>query len=469
MSIIDDTFKRLGDEHIPFEGNAPAHKSATDPMTELGFVVGARKPFPVSFLLALLLAGAGVVVYLWLPKAQPPSAPAKAAIEAPAAVPAPAKPVAEISATPAAQLAAPTVAAPVTTAAVAATPVVVAEEAQGVTPPPQWYAGGWNAADAGKWTDAFAAWENGVRGLPRDRMVVAGNSYADLNAFSAMLKQYVKLFPSVGVRQRHYNGQMVYRLVVFPYGGGTREILPKVQEVFSQASLVNASHLQSRMEETGVVKPAPAAQADAALSGKQAEIPSSAESTAVVSGAAVAREAQPSAPPTAQPSPETTGTAADEANTWESRANAIREQLKAEAYAEVGKSAQELARDFPDRWESWFWLGTAQLAQGQMDAAGTALEHASRLNPGVAQVWVQRAIVAQERGDHAAAVRLLGEARDLSPNSPKIYLNLGYSNDALGLSAEAEKNYRRFLALTEGDEAYALQRKPVINRLEKKP
>jgi Flp pilus assembly protein TadD len=157
--------------------------------------------------------------------------------------------------------------------------------------------------------------------------------------------------------------------------------------------------------------------------------------------------------------------AAKDAGVWESRSSAVREQLKAEAYAEAGRNAEVLARDFPERWEPWFWLGTAQLAQGQMDAAETALDHASRIDSKVARVWIQRAVVAQERGDHVAAVNLLNKARDLSPKSPQIYLNLGYSNDALNLSAEAETNYRLFLSLTEGDGSYSAQRKHVIKRL----
>lgn len=150
---------------------------------------------------------------------------------------------------------------------------------------------------------------------------------------------------------------------------------------------------------------------------------------------------------------------------WAFRSGAVREQLKAGAYADVARSAQALTYDFPDHWESWFWLGTAQLALGRNAAGEESLERAGKLNPGEAQVWVQRAIAAQERSDHAAAIRLLTEARALSPDSPQVYLHLGYSNDALGQFAEAEKNYRTFLSLTEGDSAYAAQRQPVIERL----
>lgn len=481
MSIIDDTIKRLGDEHTPLAGNPPAPKSGFDPMPELGFVAGSRQRYPASFLLALALAVVGVVIYFLLPGKQSPSAPAKVA----AVVSAPAKPIATAmaTATASAPSAVSAVAAQATVAqsgvAEAAQMKTVAAEAepQGVTPPPSWYDAGWSAANAGKWPNAFSAWEDGVRGLPKDRMVIAANSYADLNAFSATLKQYVKMFPSIGMRQRYYNGQMVYRVLIFPYGGGTREILPRVQGVFSHAGLVNASYVQARMAEAKGIRPAPdeAAKAGGKSTAQQAV---KAETSPVVavdaakhaSGGAV-HLAAVSRMPADSMGAGVSGVAgngvAAEANTWENRASAVREQLKAEAYAEVVRDAQALARDFPDRWESWFWLGTAQLALGQMDAADTALERANKLNPKIAQVWVQRAIVAQERGDHAAAVRLLTEARELSPKSPQIYLNLGYSNDALGLLAEAEKNYLRFLSLTEGDSAYLLQRKPIIERLER--
>jgi len=160
-----------------------------------------------------------------------------------------------------------------------------------------------------------------------------------------------------------------------------------------------------------------------------------------------------------------TDTVASDADIWERHAKVVREELKAEAYAEASSNAQVLARDFPERWEPWFWLGTAQLALGQMDAADSALEHAGRLDPAVARVWIQRGVVAQERGDHAAALKMLNQARTLSPKSAQIYLDLGYSYDALKLAIEAENNYRLFLSLTEGNDSYAAQRNHVIKRL----
>jgi tetratricopeptide (TPR) repeat protein len=136
---------------------------------------------------------------------------------------------------------------------------------------------------------------------------------------------------------------------------------------------------------------------------------------------------------------------------------------------EAVKNAQMLTVDFPDRWEPWFWAGTAQLALGQLEAASSSLEHANKLNPGVAQIKIQRAIVAQEKGDHLTAIALLNKAGVLSPDSAQIFLNLGYSHDALGMTSEANKDYQRYLVLTEGDNRYEQQRLSILQRMQGKP
>ncbi|MDZ4202959.1 MAG: tetratricopeptide repeat protein [Gallionella sp.] len=435
MSIIDETFKRLGEEG----GQAPA--SSSNGATDLRFVVGARKRRPTALLLAVGAVVSGIVVYALLPEVPPP-----------AAAVAPAPSVAAQSA--------------VVPAAISGD-LLAATEPQGVIPPPSWYESGWNGARAEQWSDAFTAWEQGIRSLPADRMVITSNSYTDLAAFNLALRQHAEMFPAIGVRQRHYSGQMMYRLLVFPYGGGTREILPKVQALFPQAALANASGVQILNHATQTataLSPAP-------MSARVEVLPAPAPTPAYVPAEqAVTSSPLTAAKPAAEavPSKQPVFLAVASGNNWEERSNAIREQLKAESYTDVIKNAKALAQDYSERFEPWFWLGSAQLALGQMDAADASLERAGELNPKVAQIWIQRAIVAQERGDHAAAIRLLTEARTLSPKSPQIYLNLGYSHEALGQAEEAERNFIRFLSLTEGDDSYWQQRKPVINRLEEK-
>ena len=441
MSIVDDTFKRLGDEHSRRGGNPAFRQPAVDPLPEICFSAGSRKRRP-ALLIALVLAAACVAAYVMLHRAQSPSM------------------------------------APQTQAAVAEAspkqPVAAKAVTQESIQQPSWYEAGWNAAGAGKWPDAFLAWEDGLGKLPGDRMVIAASSYADLKVFSSVLRKYVRIFPAIGVRQ-HYNGKMVYRLVVYPYGGASKKVLPKVQSLFSHAALVHASYMQARLADSSgarVTREKVAMKAEDGVMPRPMRgniEPANSAQPIVVEGAHLSKASRMSFENTNKALNESGGTSAPaEANEWVYRSRTVRIQLEEEAYTEAAGNAQALTREFPDRWEPWFWLGTEQLAQGQLDAAAAALEQAGKLNPKVAQIWVQRAVVEQERGAHAAAVRLLTEARGLSPKSPQVYLNLGYSNDALGLSAEAERNYQYFLTLTEGDVAYLLQRTLVIERLERK-
>ncbi|MDP2401797.1 MAG: hypothetical protein Q8M66_07445, partial [Actinomycetota bacterium] len=85
---------------------------------------------------------------------------------------------------------------------------------------------------------------------------------------------------------------------------------------------------------------------------------------------------------------------AHKAADWDARYGMLRERLRAGAYAEVSGGAQELTDDYPQRWEAWFLLGSAQLGGGQMELAEASLERAGKLNSAETSIWVQRAVVA---------------------------------------------------------------------------
>ncbi|MEJ1959826.1 MAG: tetratricopeptide repeat protein [Nitrosomonadales bacterium] len=408
MSIIDEALKKLGNQPSPEVARPfPQKQAPADSMPDLRFVVGKQKRRPVSLLMAVAMVGAGFIIYLLLPKEIPRTA-QKISTESGVAGISPPLVLVQKEAASSVTAVQPTkqvlAKAPAKISPVAA----VIEPA---TPAPVWYEAGWKAAQSGQWPNAFAQWEDGVRSLPKDRMVIVSYSYADMGQFTEALDNHAKLFPAIGVRQ-HLGGQMLYRVIVFPYGGGTRQVLPKVQSLFANASVVNASRIQVHLSEsppatlTRIAKPASIAELPAANAKLVAESKLPPEEKPSIEKAETINKIA-----TEQP-------AATNADDWESRSATVRDLLKAEDYPAVSNNAQGLTRDFPDRWEGWFWMGTAQLAQGQMDAADSALEHAGKLNPKVAQIWVQRAIVAQERGDHAMAVRLLNEARELSPKSP---------------------------------------------------
>ena len=118
-----------------------------------------------------------------------------------------------------------------------------------------------------------------------------------------------------------------------------------------------------------------------------------------------------------------------------------------------------------NRADFWFIKGSAHLGIGQLDLAGMAFESAQLLAPDNAQIAVQRAILFQEKGDHASALQVLKGVAIRHPDVPEIYLNQGYSEYALGAMREAERSFRTFLRMTESRSLYRQQRQVVTDWL----
>ncbi len=116
-------------------------------------------------------------------------------------------------------------------------------------------------------------------------------------------------------------------------------------------------------------------------------------------------------------------------------------------------------------WKPWFWSGTAELLAGRLDDAANHFDEALARDGRVAAVWVQRALVAQERGRFAVAYQLLKVAEAMAPTSAPVLLNLGLTLDAMGQPKAASGYYQRYLVKTAGAARQWQARKVVIERL----
>jgi len=116
-------------------------------------------------------------------------------------------------------------------------------------------------------------------------------------------------------------------------------------------------------------------------------------------------------------------------------------------------------------WKPWFWSGTAELMVGQLNKAANQFDEALARDGRVSAVWVQRALVAQQRGRYKVAYQLLKVAEAQSPKSVQVMLNIGFTLDALGKRKAASDYYRRYLVHTAGSSSQWKARKAVLARL----
>ena len=119
----------------------------------------------------------------------------------------------------------------------------------------------------------------------------------------------------------------------------------------------------------------------------------------------------------------------------------------------------------PTDWEPWFWMGTAYLGNGQLDQADQYFLSGLARNDKVPQLWIQRALVAQQHGEYQLAVHELRQAESLQPDLPHIHLNMGYAYDQLGNNRLANQYYGKFMQLTEGKPEFFSTRKKLLARL----
>ncbi len=135
------------------------------------------------------------------------------------------------------------------------------------------------------------------------------------------------------------------------------------------------------------------------------------------------------------------------------------------AFHDAVEVLQPMFASPPRRWQPYFLMGTAYLGLGDLVKADSYLIQGIAVDGKQTGLWVQRAVVAQQKGQDEVALRFLYEAERLNSSLPEIQLNKGFSNDKLGRVKEAVKAYRSFLSLSEGNQGFTETRRKILNRL----
>ncbi len=124
-------------------------------------------------------------------------------------------------------------------------------------------------------------------------------------------------------------------------------------------------------------------------------------------------------------------------------------------------SSPDLQKD----WEKNYWLGTAYLLTRQLAKATQVLDHALKLKGNIPEIWIQRAIIEQEKGNANNALKLLAVAQNIDPESAAAFLNAGYAYEQLAETENAHAAYNHFLKLTTNDLHWASTRQHILLRL----
>lgn len=104
-----------------------------------------------------------------------------------------------------------------------------------------------------------------------------------------------------------------------------------------------------------------------------------------------------------------------------------------------------------DGWEGLFWLGSAYLLAGQLDDAAATLDEALAMEGGRPEIWVQRAVVEQERGRHAVSLQFLEVAIQVDAGYALAYLNAAFAWESAGQADQARRAYGQFLRQSTGE------------------
>ena len=127
-----------------------------------------------------------------------------------------------------------------------------------------------------------------------------------------------------------------------------------------------------------------------------------------------------------------------------SRLRHARHLIQSGEYEDAVALLSPLFHDPPVQWQPWFWMGTALLGQGDAEQADQFFLSGLARNDKIPQLWIQRALVAQQRGDYQLAIHELRQAESLEAGLPHIHLNMGYAYEQLGNDRLANQYYGNF-------------------------
>ncbi len=316
------------------------------------------------------------------------------------------------------------------------------------TAPPEtggdFVADGWRALTKGDPRAALALWEKGIQESPDRRLAFVVSVYT-LRVAALKKAREVGAERYALVVKGTYQNKPAYYLLVYPPDGQLFEVQKEVIDRLKLKAL-KGNRLIDLRRKIGL--------------GSTSTAPSPPVET------------KPTPAPTPAPTPTPVPRSVEKKTVERQLAGRPAEEIDAASrlvqggrYEEAVTLLEPLFATPPKEWEAYLVMGTAHLGAGRLDLAENYFNRGIARDARQAKLWIQLALVAQQKKENLAALQRLNHARQLAPESPDVWLNIGYSNDVLGDRDGAVRAYRNFLAFSEGKADYLKMRMRVIERL----
>lgn len=306
-----------------------------------------------------------------------------------------------------------------------------------------WIKKGWLAFDGKKLKAAFKLWEAGMRSLPKKHLVLVAGVHKNRGDALKELRRIGKGNSAFVVKGEDFaSGKNVYYLLSAPYRKDLQSVRKRMAKTLNRGRIRGnyANKLLARMHPPGKTAKA------SASTGKKKQ---------TVVAKTIGKNAKQAKTKRIQKSTLSYG----------QRISFVKDLLGDSLYSEAVDNLKPLFDTPPGVWEPYLLMGTAYMGLGDLEVADSYFKKGLAVDKNRPRLWLQRAVVAQQQGDHNAALEILRKVETFAPRMPEIKLNIGYSSDVLGKTDNAAKAYQSFLALTEGRRTYFSLRLQVVQRL----
>lgn len=322
---------------------------------------------------------------------------------------------------------------------------------------PRWLLEGIKLQGNGSKEDAQAVWSEGVMALPAYHRVWLPDSYPSEAAASAAFAEAAGQYPVVLLTSKK-SGRTQSHVFAYTDGEENQALAHNLAQKLGATSgrWVTAASLRLLLKGRTQDKATPADTGAAAVRKTSPKpVPKPAAARRPPAQAKVAS-------PMAEPTPAISLPVPSEAPSMLARAEKLINANQAvEALFELRSAKGPELED----WRYHYLVGAAEMKLGRQAKAQDALSTAIKLNPRQPEARLKRAVLNQEQGLHNDAMADLREAEKIAPLLPEVYLNQGYSADALNRLSEARTAYLQFLNLSKSKASYGATRAWVTKRL----